>query len=137
MNPDLGKITVEIWSWKGLDDGKTEEKVARRDPAFGNDVSGKENSSKTAINSGKRSPFKTTDSLRSGITTGPPPKMIVPARYRLANRLKPRGLLGRTPRKTIITANVTKKAAIIAVPNFKEKIRICNASGTILSCSLS
>ena len=78
-----------------------------------------------------------TDSRRRGITTGPPPNMIVPARYKLANKLNPRGLLGSTPRKIIIATKVIKNAAIIAVPNFQENTLIFNASGTIRSCSSS
>jgi hypothetical protein len=34
-----GAGTVEVRAWKGLDDGKTEEKVPRGDPAFSNYIS--------------------------------------------------------------------------------------------------
>ena len=35
-----GEVTIEIWSGEGLDDGKAKEKVAWRDPAFRDDISG-------------------------------------------------------------------------------------------------
>jgi hypothetical protein len=36
-----GRVTVEVWSGKGLDNGETEEEISWRDPAFDNDVSGR------------------------------------------------------------------------------------------------
>ena len=61
--------------------------------------------------------------------------MIVPARYRLANRLKPRGLSDKAPRKPRM--KVMKKQVIRMTPNFQEKTFILEVSGTILSCSSS
>lgn len=133
----MGRHTVEVWSGKSLYNSEAEEEVSRGDPAFGNDIPRKEMSSETGPDAGQSMCEWNTDSLKSGITTGPPPKMIVPARYRFAKRLNPRGLFGRTPRKTMMTMKVTKKAAIRVAPNFQEKTRISSASGTILSCSSS
>ena len=49
---------------------------------------------------GETHPGSTTYERRSGMTTGPPPKMMVPARYMFANRSSSRGGFSRTPRAT-------------------------------------
>ena len=53
-------------------------------------------------------PGTTTYSRRSGMTTGPPPKMMVPARYMFVNKSNARGGGERTPRVTMNAMNVTE-----------------------------
>ena len=53
-------------------------------------------------------PGATTYSRRSGMTTGPPPKMMVPARYMFVNKSNARGGGERTPRVTMNAMNVTR-----------------------------
>ena len=96
-----------------------------------------------------------TDSLSNGMTTGPPPKMMVPiaplalksevidavvhvpARYMLANKLKPLWSIVPTPRRAMMMMKLMKKPTITMAPNFQEKTRISRLAGTTLSSSFT
>jgi hypothetical protein len=68
------------------------------------------------------------DSLDSG---------CLPARYKLANRLKPLERFLTVPRTTIIAMKVMKKRPMTTNPNFQENTLIVRASGTVLPSAVS
>ena len=55
--------------------------------------------------------------------------MIVPAKKRLAKILNPRGRSESTPRNTMMTMKATKKATMMAVPDFQERFPIFGVDG--------
>ena len=75
-----------------------------------------------------------THCRKSGITTGPPPNMTVPARYILENSRNRSGRSLATPRKTITATKVARKPTMIAVPTLQETFNTLS-SGTILGSS--
>lgn len=71
------------------------------------------------------------------MTTGPPPKMIVPAKYKFAKRLNSNGRCLSTPLKTIITTKVTRNPMIRKRPNCQDMFRSRAAGTTCGSCRSS
>jgi hypothetical protein len=71
------RLTIKVGAWKRLYDGESEEKVSRRNPARRYDVAEKIEIVKSYT--GKKL-LTDAHSRSSGMTTGPPPKIIVPAR---------------------------------------------------------
>lgn len=68
------------------------------------------------------------------MTTGPPPKIIVPARNMFEKSLKRSGGFGRMPRRTIVMMKRMAKRTRIEVPICQEMWMV-RASGMILiSC---
>lgn len=65
-------FTVEVWSRKSLDDGQAEQEVSRGYPAFVHNVSA--GSQRTVYSIVRAFAY----SRRRGMTTGPPPNIIVP-----------------------------------------------------------
>lgn len=78
-------------------------------------------------------PCATTYSRNRGMTTGPPPKMMVPARKRLAKTENPSGGVARVPRRTMMTMKAAKKAVMMLRPSFQEKTRRRRVGGMMRS----
>lgn len=57
-------------------------------------------------------PGSTTYSRSSGMTTGPPPKMMVPARYMFVKRSSSNGGLFKTPRATKNAMNEARESQL-------------------------
>lgn len=69
---------------------------------------------------GDTQPCVTMYSRSKGMTTGPPPKMMVPARYKSANRENPRGASLMTTCVVIMMMKLKTKKARMAEPNFQD-----------------
>ena len=67
--------TVEVWPEKSLDDGQPKQEISWRHPAFDNNISAMIQISYV------RGSAAIAFSLRSGITTGPPPNILVPIHF--------------------------------------------------------
>lgn len=63
-------------------------------------------------------PGDTVYSRRRTMRAVPPPNVVVPARYKLANRENNKDVFGNMARITMTTMKVTKKSAMIEVPTF-------------------
>ncbi len=131
-----GKLTVEVRTGEGLDNGQAKEEISRWHPTFDDDVPVSP-PSMLALKAAVEPLWPgTTHSRSKGITTGPPPKMMVPARYILANNPSPLGAGSSTPRNIMIGMKVRKKPAAIQIPNFQLNIRWLNVLDMVReSCS--
>jgi hypothetical protein len=70
----------------------------------------------------------------NGTTTGPPPNIIVPARYMLEKRLNRIGRYLMTPRNTIMVMNVTKNPTMRRVPNLQDTFNSRSTGIALGSC---